>query len=480
MERPTHLFFVRSLKQIALAKISIVLWNQTDLRELLAECFFTVYENDAHYGLMEFKVRRRVDYLSVPKSVREDILSLIYPIGRQLFKWITNHNAKSYVGICLPPEFCWTMYDTINEKETAKALIEDENLSIVTRYKLACTYCFEDDIHMLWSKIPAESRSFCIEDDEPLLVLWTHVIGGPVTENQLNETIRKLGYKSCSLYSFAFQYSACEQNKPAAQFFLQKLSDLERSKVIVATAEKVVATENFYCLCSMPEKKIDLLCFLISQMDFNQQISAYKLYSVKILRCFLGLPYKDICLEAMQRLWEYISEKSYLQLLEVIATEMQYKYRYYTAYFYELFPKIWHMGSPLYKKLAVNESSVLFKYLFRCSGFEHICLLFRDATVTERKSLIFSQQCYEMYEDMIKRTLWNELCFFLKQCLTNREEAKEFRRAMEDLYTSKPVFVGDVYKWKHFFWILDDFTLNKIRNTPTSTGKKTRVNSIRI
>lgn len=487
MESTINLVFVRSLQEIALYKTTILLWNEEDVRPLLTKCFFQI----SHDGIQEEcfsssrketpifdeidkRIRRNVFDLGLPESIKEEILRLVSIIGRNLFNWFKEHNWLLYQGIYLPKEFSWTSNFTINQKETAKIFVEDERLNIFTRYKLACTYCFVKDIPLLWNKIPADRRGLVTSYDNLLVALPTRETGSHLTEEDLDAIVEKLEYNNantqCKFYSIAFQYAACKFNKPATEFYLQKVTNIldtvERNDLLVTTVHRIVNSG-----CGMfYQARLDILCFLLSEMNYQQQLDVFKLYAAKIIRCFLGWPCKDFCSKLINQLLDYLSEKGYSVLLDYIAVKM--RERNFTLYYSKLLSKVWQMGSPLYRNHVLNNSSLLFSELLNCNDLENIRMIVSGLTVAEKKQLLSSKDICRLCDTLLAFCDLDNLSFFLNLCLTNENEAMEFKRLMEAMKTDNQRYpLRDNHGWANFCQIMDDIILEFKGEKVIQSGK---------
>lgn len=459
MEYSINLYFVRSLKHIALIKTAVILWNEQDIRDLLTPCYSLQLQSadqEHTFSEMHLKVREKVNDLQVPLPLKEDILLFVKQIGKQLFHWARNHSSKYYPGIYLPSELSWTSYGAINERETVKKLTEDGNLHILTRYKLACTYCLEDDIPELWNQMPPDCRGFWSNTDEmafcdefremPFLAVWTHAMGGQVEEVYLNRMIEDLN--GGNINAIAFDFAALAYNKPATEFFLRKITDEEKNSILVETTRTVA------CNFVDDKPRIDVLCYLVSQIDMDQHMDAFKLITFDILRCFLDRCYKDICLEATHRLWDFLPETGYVKLLESIANEILLHHDT-DSYYGGLFSKFWDMGSVAYKKHAVNESSNLFTRLFQHPNLKYIHMILNDVTATERKNLIFSTQGILVCSLLFGRRERDRLRFFLKECLSNDADFLEFQAKAKVYAFGDGLYLSR--EWPGLFRFLKDY-----------------------
>lgn len=268
-----------SLEHIALVKVVISLWNQNDVRAQITKLSSSDLYLSAEWVKIEDRVMGKVSQLSLPHVLKEKMLGFVKPIGLQILGLMVYHCKIFCLYVSLPDELYWTPHGTVDRKKTAKVLVRDENLDISTRYKLACIYCLEDDIIHLWKSLPDEFKN-CVWDKFPIINFWT-----------LN--MKRMGlvntHVNCKV---EFLHSVRWFNKVAAEYFLQKLTPREREESLIETAKFVVDS--------------DVLYFLISEMNEEQQKAAFKHGPYRVLKCFLQWPYQRFFIEATNWLLNFL------------------------------------------------------------------------------------------------------------------------------------------------------------------------------
>ncbi|RDD35197.1 hypothetical protein Wcon_00664 [Wolbachia endosymbiont of Cylisticus convexus] len=460
-----------SLEHITLVKIAITLWNQDDIRALTARFYFRsliLSERRKEWQVVEDRVIEKIPGLLLPGPLEKKVLNFIKPIGLEILKWREYHDQNSYLGIDLPNELCWTSQGTVDQKKTAEVLIKDENLDITIRYRLACIYCLEDDIRELWNKIPENRRkSFYSEEDprkvrqQELVVLWTYDIKGEV--NKLDNMIERRWQSKCSPYQYAFEYAAVGGNKAAAEYFLQKLTSREREESLVRSAGYVA---NRRCNSSRNRTDLpkecyaDVLCFLLSQMDKEQEAEVFKGYPRKVLKCFLDWPWQNLFMETANRMWDFLSEEDYNYFLretvdKVIEGHKDYDYQ-------KLFGELWQQSPNASQRYVIGKcasSGFLLSDLFKIEDEENVRLILNNATVKEKEEIIFYYKGKNICESLIYNNKWDSLKFFVQECISSKEVMIKFkeefkeriihRRSEEELEREKGM-------WNKFFQLLDD------------------------
>lgn len=109
------------------------------------------------------------------------------------------------------------------------------------------------------------------------MVLWTYYTKGEV--NKLDNMIERRWQSKCSPYQYAFEYAAVGGNKAATEYFLQKLTSKEKEESLVRSAGYVAdrRCDSARNRTDLPkEHHADVLCFLLSQMNEEQQTEVLK------------------------------------------------------------------------------------------------------------------------------------------------------------------------------------------------------------
>ncbi|KFM71539.1 hypothetical protein X975_17417, partial [Stegodyphus mimosarum] len=479
-----------SLVHRALIKTTILLWNQDYIWALIAHFSESALPNEEEWQIIEDNVIKKASDLLIPVSLKEKILTFIKPIGREIFKWREFHCP--YLGIRPRKNLCWTSLGTVDKKKTAELLMKDDKtlpyltLDITTRYKLACIYCLENDIHELWKRMSEyERKSFYSEDDprivdqHELIIFWTR---GEVS--RMNIRIERI-WEGRTTYQIAFEYAAISGNKAATEYFLQKLTVIEKEESLVRATRHVIIRRrsSFSSSTDFPkEHYADVLCFLLSQMDEEQQLEVFKSHICGVFQCFLDWPWQDLFMKTASHVWEVLSERKWKYLLTSVTDKVVVGY---TDYDYQkLFGEFWQQSPATHKKyIRDNWAGWFLLYrLFHIEDEENIRLIFSDATVIEKKKFIFSTRGKEICEYLIEHEMWDFLKFFIRECVPSRNDMKKFKEEFtQDLrnaaYIRKQGHLERRFSWKKVkkcFQILNDFIREYSREESEGNGSSSK------
>ncbi|KFM64169.1 hypothetical protein X975_17661, partial [Stegodyphus mimosarum] len=454
-----------SLEHRALIKTSIMLWNKEDIWSLMADFSFRSLlpiHKKRQWEVAEDKVIQNISTLPLPEYLKKKMSIVTKATGLEILKWRQYHDLNSYLGIHQTNNLCWTPQGTVDSKRTAELLIKEDNncclgksLNITKRYKLACIYCLEDDILELWNKMPANLRkSFYANDgsrnvDEHELVLfWTYskveenitMLGG--IASRMSSTLERTLHERTP-YQCAFEYAVAIGNKTAAEFFLKKLTFMEREESLIRSAgyaairrinsRNLVTDLTPTVTNRIPKQSYsEILCFLLSQMGEQQQMEVFRRHPCEVLMCLLDWPWQDLFMETANRMWDILSEKKWKYVLKLITDKVLQGHTEYN--YQQLFGEFWKRSPKTHKKYVTDHCAggYLLFYLFQIEDEENIKLILNDATIIERKKFIFCDRGKAICEYLIDSDKWDLLKFFIRECVSSKHEMKTFKKEFKE------------------------------------------------
>lgn len=386
-----------SLEHIALVKIAITLWNKHDVRTSVEQSSFSRSVDDGcripielkgEWKNIEEKVALNVSQLAISTHLKEKVLCYTQAVGIQILKWMQYHIKCCNYDLGLPNKFCWSPRGTIDKRKTAEMLLKDESIDIITRYKLACTYCLEGDIFKLWNKIPenrkleSDNLSFDNEDiieispNMDLLDYW----GKYVTEDEEG--------KDHMIYfdgPYMLKRAAQGGNQAATEYFF--LQQIEREELRVwAAFQALCKRECLYGITGPPQLYCsEVLCFLLSVMNNEQQLTVFQKYPIQTLHCLLDWPWQNFFIEIVSQVWSFLPDSCYPSLLIIIIDKMKAGYKDHN--YQKLFRYVWQQIPHSYKSGIINDTNFYssFHVLLQLNDRENIKLIFEDTSLAEKK-----------------------------------------------------------------------------------------------
>ncbi|GIX76093.1 hypothetical protein CEXT_460911 [Caerostris extrusa] len=97
--------------------------------------------------------------MNIPQLLMENLIVYVRYIAVECREWISVH-AMYLEGYALDqfPNIHWRWDGRIDRQKTAEAILRAGSASIEHRFRLACGYCFKEDILSLWNEMSEEQR----------------------------------------------------------------------------------------------------------------------------------------------------------------------------------------------------------------------------------------------------------------------------------------------------------------------------------
>ncbi|GBN94481.1 hypothetical protein AVEN_48730-1 [Araneus ventricosus] len=158
---------------MALRRVAVFLWSDSDILSSISKFQMSEFAFDKtgrECGItIEDKIKYKMFKLKLPESLTKQMIVFIRPISLEIGRCEKSHEYYLWMKIqeILPnsAKLCWTTAGTIDNKKTAEKLVRCYVLDVVERYELACSYCLEDDIPLLWEKLPEEKKVYYSENN---------------------------------------------------------------------------------------------------------------------------------------------------------------------------------------------------------------------------------------------------------------------------------------------------------------------------
>lgn len=306
---------LRSLKDIALRKTVTLFWMPVHSYKL--RCFQD-YKN--MWPKIEEKIKENVHHVNLPRTVEEQVIAHLHPIGFQILKWIKFHESELPSSHILPTQFCWTQQGTIDLKRTAEIIVTNQEISADLRFGIASTYCLEDSILTLWNEMSeSEHEQVCQCSDLnqmfTIKAYWMHIITGDV--NRITLFIReRTGPNRISLEHTAFMTAASTANRVATEYFWNKISPEIRSIGLLVTLAQKIAERcvNIDVPISFLSDHYypDVYLYLMSHMSAKEQIQTVKRCPHGAVLCLRDWPWQHIFIKILHSYWKVFSINIYL------------------------------------------------------------------------------------------------------------------------------------------------------------------------
>ncbi|KAL6978000.1 hypothetical protein U1Q18_050370 [Sarracenia purpurea var. burkii] len=224
-------------------------------------------------------------FVVLPKPIETLIDDFIIPMKKSIINWLDFHYLRAFYPhdktntIATYSNFLiWRSDCEIGYKDTAENLLTCQQLSRHSKYKLACLYCFEDDIRRMWDTSPCTDcwQNITFETDA-MLYYWACRMKNepPSIEPRAGRSLDGEMIERAGTWS-SFVY------------FWNRIQPNEQIDVFVYFVDRVMEEETRFLMVLLTETQLEL---------------AVEQTSVKIIVALAGLPEN---LEYTLQTWHYI------------------------------------------------------------------------------------------------------------------------------------------------------------------------------
>ncbi|GFS70822.1 uncharacterized protein NPIL_552491 [Nephila pilipes] len=289
---------VYSLEQLALTKIAIHIYNESDFNALFRESpeklRFLLAEE------WEPILKRKLTSLELPLILQKEVILLIRPLSNEIDEWKLDHFAiMECSSLETPIEYVWKGKGKIDRLKTAASYIQSENYDLSKRFRMACVYWFQEEAKQLWKKMSETTRkklSICLV--LPFSCPWRRAVNDWIALIE-SETVdwRK--------HSFSFPISwYCQDSVIIQGNLLQQLSPQDRTDVL-----KNVMMENI---------PIRTKSFCLSQLNVRQFEDVFKSQPLQVYKALLTWPFYLQFQEVVDRIFECFTQEDFLLFLRYV------------------------------------------------------------------------------------------------------------------------------------------------------------------
>ncbi|GFU08866.1 uncharacterized protein TNCV_1317701 [Trichonephila clavipes] len=463
-------------------KVAVSLWNHDDIVTLIKTCRFNffLYSDKFRKGdILYDRIIGKVEKLLLPSTLEDALKEIIHPIGFEILKF--NCFQEKYLGednhfFDNEIKIYWTYLGTIDKVRTAMSFVKDDKIDFTLRYKIACIYCLEDDIPILWEKMSEDDKKISFRTQSlpiyrVLIYFWESEMKTELFE------LPGLRKENDNIYVDALEYAAYSGNIAATQYFYQKLSDEEKREERLKLTKRILRKVEF-----SKEYYFEVLQFLLLQMSEIDQLNVLQTGSYDLLCCFCEWPLQPYFNDLTGLVWSYLAPSEFDDLLWHIAIRsMQQKGA--GCDFQSLFRRLW-LDSPLHFK----------KYIISEERWEHLVCHLYEAGNTDSANLVLEMVTPEQVERFITGNpglnlsyslSWSKKFYCLAACLetciaserigeTLKENLKTFLAAAID---QKFIQAGEK-SWEQLFTLLNaKISALSCKNSATKRENEDRNNS---
>lgn len=277
-------FKVSTLKELCLIKTVTSLWNPNDLQDFKSDIktILLTISSDYRGGNkdwcnIETKVHDKTSTLPLPDILKKEICDYIKPVGEELLSWLyQNHFQFKYTGV-IPEKIYWTGGGTIDKTKTARALMTDESLSTLERYRLALFYCLEDFIYFFKSQLT----------NDQIADFNKKSLDYPVSFRSSRRKNDLFNIKGSYCAAFDFEKSVTSGNATACEYFMEKLNQDTKQKMLLESVCIILEKSSQIRHNIIKKPYEDVIRFLFIHMTEEQQIKWCN-HKTEIWTCFIN------------------------------------------------------------------------------------------------------------------------------------------------------------------------------------------------
>ncbi|CAL1280587.1 unnamed protein product [Larinioides sclopetarius] len=428
-----------SLKQMTLRKVAVILWSDPDTLAAISKFQLLGLSSNTEKEwreTIESKIKDKMSKFELPESLKEQMIDIVEPMGIEIRKWKARHQEyfdELYEENHLPDsaKLCFTTAGMIDYVTTAKELLSCDALLLVQRYRIACLYCLEDYIPLLWKNLVGYWKEDFSNDkglSPSLPSCWSYLLKGELYK--LEYLLRQPGRNLTTFNQYAFEHSVETGNKAAAEYFFPKLTHEEKEASLMKSTHALL--EDPYEDNFLTKRLPDLLCYLLSVMTPEQQMEITEAHPADVLLCFLDFPLQDLFSENASLIWTFLPPSSYFYLLQKMVIRFSYPGHYVPRLFQEFFIQ----SPPDLKKCFVCQdfeiafSSRFLAILVDSEDSESIKVMFRNLETADRVKLVFERHALDILSDLILKDRWDRVEVCLREAALSKEDSERFKKAI--------------------------------------------------
>ncbi|GFT59366.1 uncharacterized protein NPIL_132411 [Nephila pilipes] len=323
--------FWPSLHLLASVKIAREILHKFDLKAVKNNFFTTKGEISAEYSSeIISKINELKSGFNSPLFKTDQILGIVRSLALEVVKWFLSHEDILTDVKLEFSDIYWYSHGVIDRFETAKNLVEDENIHVKRRFILACKYFFEGHVHALWENMLADEK-ISLARQRGLVASMRYWIS-ELNNGGITDCIR--------MFKVAQSDEYFKENYLGIRCYFNKLEPQVQCRCLT------------YGITNGEIHHFDLyLCF--SQMNVNElRILLYSLREstrLRVIELFLYWPLQHIFVEVVDQSWRFISHYNFRNILDFILNDKIFNC-WHDVNYQQLLKDIWLRCPLTYKR----------------------------------------------------------------------------------------------------------------------------------
>ncbi|KJV62510.1 hypothetical protein APHACPA_1539 [Rickettsia amblyommatis str. Ac/Pa] len=423
-----------------LVAIAVKLWKNEDIQQKIGIIAASSQWIDSNkWQKIENKVADKAASLPLPNPIKEKVQAYVGLIGREVSDFIKYNAQYTFFSLSETVNYInniyWEKSGLINYKKTAQALLSRNALNNYDKYRLACTYCLEDEIVIIVQQVSTSDIYWqdCLRSNNILVNFWSSALAGNIQDSNFYTRLIRHNHVNQvdrSLYEYMLLEVISINNAVAVEYIWNKLSDMEKLENIVKATE-----------IALPYKNSKIITFLLSQMEEKQQAYILQNHASAILNIIImDWPWRDYFWPAIHNILDMIHSKDYFNTLKVIADKIgkNSEGNYRQGEYKEIFRQLWQ-DAPQHLKKYMFEiqyhkpryEDVLLAMTYR-KNIDLLQLILSEPSISleQKREIIFSSYGLEKCAGFLMHSRWGLLEIFMKYALTSPEDVESFKEIL--------------------------------------------------
>ncbi|GIY59722.1 hypothetical protein CDAR_102171 [Caerostris darwini] len=130
------------------------IFNRRDMKKSLHELGRQFLYPHGHLDCIAKKGKELASRLFVPSRLMSGLMDLLRSMARQVFNWYLKNRYFISDDFDVLSSFHWRADGTLDELKTAQALVQRQDADISSRFKIASSYVWLDDMQRLRQESP--------------------------------------------------------------------------------------------------------------------------------------------------------------------------------------------------------------------------------------------------------------------------------------------------------------------------------------
>ncbi|KAF8789259.1 uncharacterized protein LOC129956863 [Argiope bruennichi] len=458
-----------TLTDKCLRKVIVYLLNSNEMLSKIENYKVTIYRALCDYrspwrNSVEMEVKNNISKLPLPEALKKEMMPIVKPVSYEILRWKLFHESfihedEKYFNKIILKQLKWTCEGAIDHRRTAQALLRLDVFDLEKRYRLACLYCLEEDIKLLWEQLPEKRKWYYHGGHDTLRVrelqlefYWPYVLLGE--ESQLPA-------ENSSFNKHALVCSGRNGNKTVSEYFFRKLTAEERDSALLSALDAAMYRDGRE-MVNWPEAHVqvrlgDVACYFLSLLSPEQQMRLLRENPCAILNLLYDWPWHEVFLEIMDVVWTFLPQDQYGTLMDALM--------HADHYFPNLFQKVF-IGSPvLFRNYFVDSESRhsirghIFPDFFDDHDIETVRVIFENINHGDVISLLSSKFVVQLFDEWVMKDSLDmiELCFQVASLSeTDRKTLRAVYVGFLDSRGDSRCALVLKEKWKTVFTFLDN------------------------